>query len=426
MLNNNIVRKSLSEGINFTYIPEDKFKTSFISFSIFSPLDNKYVSANALLSSLLAHSCKKLPKLSDISKKLENLYGASIHPSVTKLGGSQVISLCATGLNSKYSLDDKNNILELTDILCDMIFDPDISNNKFNNIENFNQEKRQLIEDINSELNNKKAYAKKRCTEIMCADQKFSINSLGTVEQAENLTPEFVFQAWQKLLSESRIEIIITGSISCEQIINEFEKRFSKITRKNIVSCDTEIIKKSSDIKNHVEYMDLTQSKLVMGFRTEISVSDLDVYAMIVINCLYGGGAQSKLFLNVREKQSLCYYCSSKYNKHKAIILVESGVEHDNIDKAKQGILEQLKEIQIGNFTDSELQEIKLYISQSLKHTKDSLESLNTWYLSQVFSDTKETPDEVIEKINQVSREKIIEISNKISLDTVYVLTNNK
>ena len=122
----------------------------------------------------------------------------------------------------------------------------------------------------------------------------------------------------------------------------------------------------------------------------------------------------------------MCYYCSSKYNKHKAIILVESGVEHDNIDKAKQGILEQLKEIQIGNFTDSELQEIKLYISQSLKHTKDSLESLNTWYLSQVFSDTKETPDEVIEKINQVSREKIIEISNKISLDTVYVLTNNK
>lgn len=421
-----IVRKNLSEGVNFTYIPEEKFKTTLISFSMFVPLDNKYVSSNALLADLLSHSCEKYTKISDISKKLEDLYGASISSSVTKLGENHVITLSATGLNSKYAQNNTNNILELANILCDMIFDPDVNTQeKSFNIENFNQEKRQLIEDINSELNNKKLYAKKRCTEIMCANEKFSINSLGTIEQAEKLTPELVYQAWEKLLNNSRIEIIVTGVISCEQIINLFQTKFSQINRKNINNFNTEIIKKAHDIKNITEYMDITQSKLVMGFRTEISEGDDKVHAMILMNSLYGGNAQSKLFLNVREKQSLCYYCSSRYNKHKGVMFVESGVENNNIEKAKKEILAQLKQIQLGNFTDSELNEIKLYVSQGIKHTKDSLESLNSWYISQVFSENKNTPDDIIDKINHVTREEIIEVANKITLDTVYVLTSN-
>lgn len=418
---NNIVREKLSEGINFTYIPQDKFKTTLISFSMITPLSKEDAPKNAVLSGLLAHSCKKFPRLSDVSIKLEELYGASIHPSNSRLGESQVITITAKGLNSKFAYENSNNILELANLICEMIFNPDLNGEMFKN-ENVNQEKRELIESINSEMNDKKLYAKKRCIEIMCENEKFGIDPQGSIEAVKLLDEKAVYKAWEKLLSSSIIEIMVIGSASYEPIISEFKRRFSNIERKDIASCKTEIIKKAENIKNVKESRDVIQCKLVMGLRTEVFEPSEDVYAMTVMNTLFGGSAQSKLFLNVREKLSLCYYCSSRYNKHKGIILIESGVESKNTEKAKEEIISQLKEMKIGNFTDAELEETKLYLSQAIQATKDSLSSLSGWYISQVFSEEKKSPDEVIKKLNEVSREKVIEVANKITLDTVYLL----
>ncbi len=418
---NNIIRENLLEGINFTYIPQDKFKTTLISFSMITPLSKEDAPKNAILSGLLTHSCKKLPLLSDVSIKLEELYGSSIYSSNSRLGESQVITITAKGLNSKFAYENSNNILELSELLCEMIFEPDLDGEMFKN-ENINQEKRELIESINSEMNDKKLYSRKRCIEVMCENEKFGIDPQGSIEAVKLLDSENVYKAWKKLLSSSIIEIMVIGLAAYEPIISEFKRRFSNIERKNIVSFKTEIIKKAENIKTIKEARDVTQCKLVMGLRTEISEPDEDVYAMIVMNTLFGGSAQSKLFLNVREKLSLCYYCSSKYNKHKGIMLIESGVESKNTEKAKEEILSQLKEIKIGNFTDAELEETKLYLSQAIKATKDSLTSLSDWYIAQVFSEEKESPDEVIKKINEVSREKVIGVANKITLDTVYLL----
>lgn len=418
---NNIIRKNLSEGINFTYIPQDKFKTTLISFSMITPLSKEDAPKNAILAGLLSHSCKKFPCLSDVSIKLEELYGASIHPSNSRLGESQVITITAKGLNSKFAYENSNNILDIAKLLCEMIFEPDLNGEMFKN-ENINQEKRELIESINSEMNDKKLYARKRCIEVMCENEKFGIDPQGSIETVKLLDSENVYKAWKRLLSSSIIEIMVIGSAAYETIISEFKRWFSNIERENIVCCDTEIIKKAETIKNFKESRDVTQCKLVMGLRAEIAEPNEDVYSMIVMNTLFGGSAQSKLFLNVREKLSLCYYCSSKYNKHKGIILIESGVESKNIEKAKEEIISQLKEIKIGNFTDEELEETKLYLSQAIQATKDSLTSLNDWYISQVFSEEKESPDEVIKKIDKVSREKVIEVANKITLDTVYLI----
>ena len=421
----NAEKHIIGENINFTYIPESKFKTTTISVLIFTSLDEKYASQNALIPNLLVHSCKKYPSLLSISKKLEELYGTSISPGVGKMGDSQLISLSMNCINDSFIPDGTNNVLESTRLLCEMIFNPDVNDNAFKK-DNVETEKRQLIEEIDSELSDKKLYSKKKCVKIMCQDEPFGIDPLGSIENVKKSDENNVYEAWQRLLTSGNIEIIMTGTGFYEPILEEFKSQFSKIKRENIFSYENKIIKKASKIKEAKEIMDVVQCKLVMGFRTEIAKPSEDVESVKVMNSLLGGTAQSKLFVNVREKLSLCYYCSSKYNAQKGIIFIESGVQEKNISKAKEEILKQIKDIQLGNFTDKELNETKLFLSQTIEKVKDSAGALNSWYGTQTFDEKNQTPEEVIEKINNISREKVISTAKKITLDTVYVLSGKE
>ena len=422
---NEIIRESISQGVNITYIPEKKFKTTLISFSMYTPIEKSKVSQRALIPGLLTHSCKKYPNLKDLSIKLEELYGAGVYSSLSKLGDSQVITIYAEGLSNTFATENQNNTNELMSLLCEMIFNPDTDEKKFKE-ENLNIEKEQLIGDILAEMNDKKSFARKKCQELMCKKERFGVDIKGDIESAKALTGEDVFEAWEELLSQSNIEIMVKGQANIKIITDELKKWFSKIKRNPSLPIENEIIKKAEDVKEVTENMDVTQCKLVMGLRTEIAYPSEDVPAMILANALFGGTTQSKLFLNVREKLSLCYYCSSRFNKHKGIILIESGVEKEKLEDAKKEIIKQLKEIKIGNFTDAELTETKLFISQIIKRTEDSLSSLDSWYVSQSFLKDMDSPQDLIKKIENVSREKVIEAANKISLDTVYVLSSKE
>lgn len=421
---NNILREKISEGINFTYIPEKKFKTTVVSFSMFTPLSKSEVSKNALLPNLLSHSCKKYPNLKDISIKLESLYGASVNSSLSKLGDCQVINLCAEALSGKFAYENPSNTADLTNLLCEMIFEPNLEDGKFKE-ENLELEKRQLIEDILSEMNDKKAYASRRCEEIMFENDKFGINILGTIEEAKNLSSEQVTKAWEDLLKSAHIEITVIGKASYEAIISEFKNRFAKINRQPQEMLKTKVKEKAEEIKEVTENMDVSQCKLVMGLCAGTAYPDKDTPAMMVMNALFGGTAQSKLFLNVREKLSLCYYCSSRYNKAKGVIFISSGVEKGKLKEAKKEIINQLKEVKVGNFAESDLAETKMYLSQNMESISDSLSSLASWYISQSFLGEMKSPEELIKEISEVKREKVIEVANKITLDTVYTLCRN-
>lgn len=420
-----IKRAEICQGVNFTYITEKKFKTTRLSFSMFTPLSEKYVSKNAVLPNLLAHSCEKHPSLFDVSKRLEELYGASISPRVGKIGDMQIISLAAKSINNNFVTNGMNNISETVDLLCEMIFNPDVENESFRE-ENISQEKRQLIEDIQSEMNDKRIYAHNRCEEIMCKKEKFGINPLGTIEEAKKLNGKDIYKAWQKLLSSSHIEIIMIGSCAFELTFEKFKNRFSKISRSETEFFSSEVIKKADIVNEVSEIMDVNQCKLVMGLRTEIAKPDENIETVKVMNALLGGTTQSKLFVNVREKLSLCYYCASRYNEQKGIMFIESGVEKKNTLKAKHEILEQLKDIKLGNFSDTELSQTKLFMTQNLEKVKDSLSALEIWYAAQTFDKTKDTPGDVIKKINSVTREQVINAANKVTLDTVYILSGKE
>ncbi len=420
-----IVRLKIYEGVNFTYIPETKFKTTQISFSFFVPLDKNEVSKNAVIPNLLSRECNVYPSVTKMNKKLEELYGASITSSISKVGDFQVLTVSACSLNNIFIPDGSDNIQQTIDLLCETIFNPYVKDGAFDE-KSLNDEKRQLIEDIRAIKNDKKSYAKEKCEEIMCKGEKYGINELGTVQSASELTPQNVYESYKKLLQFAPIEIVITGCCAYEKIIENIKKKFSTVNRTSDLDLKSEIITTVKQTKVINEVMDVNQCKLVMGLRTGVARPDDGVNILKVLNAMLGGTAQSKLFLNVREKLSLCYYCSSKYNSYKGIMTIESGVEKNNIERAKNEILNQLKDLTLGNFSDTDLEETKLYLSQSMQKIQDNISDLNSWYLSQVFDKTICSPDEAIEKINSVSREQIIKFAENIKLDTIFILAGNK
>jgi predicted Zn-dependent peptidase len=413
----------ICEGVNFTCIPSKKFKTVKLSFTMFTPLDAETVSKNAIIPELLITACKKYPSVLSINKCLDNLYGANISSGVDKYGDTQVLTVSSSCINSELAFDSHDDILfEIADLLCEVVFNPFVDEDGF--IEkNVSQQKRQLIEIIESELNDKISYAKHRCEQLMCKDEKFGINKYGTVEDVEKITGKDMLITWQNLLKTSRIEIMAIGNADSELIKKIFEKRFSDIERKGIVKCKTEIIRKASEVKTYNDKMEVVQCKLVMGFRTNCAGDDTDVSATRLMTALLGGTPNSKLFLNVREKLSLCYYCAARYNKQKGIMLIESGVEAANIEKAKESILNQIEDVKAGNFSKDDVNAAKMYLSQSFKKINDSLSSLDDWYILQTFSKHTKSPEEVIEEINKVTDDEIINAAGKLSLDTIYVLS---
>lgn len=418
---NELKTHKISEGVTFNVIKDDRFKTGRVSILMYLPLTKETASVNAILPFLLTKSCRLYPDFTSLNKKLDELYGASISADIDKTGEMQVLSMTATFLDDRYALENECISEKVTELLCNMLFDPVIVNGNFS-VENVNQEKRQLKELIESELNDKKIFALNRCEELMCKDERFGINKLGTKADAEKVVSKDVYEAWKKILKSAHFELFMLGNMDETKALKVFKEAFSNVERENIVSFENKIIKKAEKEKAYNETVHASQSKLVMGFRTGVAWQDEDVNATRVAVALFGSTPHSKLFLNVREKYSLCYYCSAKYNRVKGIMWVQSGVEKENIEKAKNEILNQLEEVKKGNFTEEDIAAIKKSLSNAYKTVGDYLGSLETFYLSQAFDENVVSPEQIVEDINCVTKDQIIEAAKKITLDTVYAL----
>ena len=413
----------VSNGVNFSVIMDDRFKTGRISASMFLPLDKKTASANSILINILSRSCKSNPTFASLNQRLGELYGASLASDIDKIGESQVLNLCATFLDDRYSLDGESISEQLTALLCDMLFNPNLIDNHFKE-DDIEQEKRQLIELIESEYNDKKTYAKLRCQEIMCANENFSINPLGTKEQVLALSPSDIYDAWQNMITHARFEIMMLGDTKPDLAIGEFKKAFNKVNRESTLDSSATFLQSASQVKRITETADIVQSKLVMGFRTGSINPDDNVVARRVMNSLLGGTPHSKLFLNVREKLSLCYYCASRYDRNKGLMLIESGVEKKNIDHAVEEISNQLNAIKKGDFTQNEIDATKLSLANSFRTISDYLGGLENFYIAQAFCKEIKTPEQCVDEVNKVTKDEIVEVANKITLDTIYTLTN--
>ncbi|MDD6225765.1 MAG: insulinase family protein, partial [bacterium] len=231
--------------------------------------------------------------------------------------------------------------------------------------------------------------------------------------------------AWCRLLKTARFEIMYVADTDSENAKKIFFEHFNSVERKP-AELKTRLFTAEGNIKEVTEEMELAQSKLVMGFETGLNSEYENYPQMMLLSAVLGGTPSSKLFMNVREKQSLCYYCISRYNRIKGYMIIESGVETANLEKARCSILEQLQQLKDGNITDFEISAAKLAMTNSFRSVGDTVSGIESWYLSRITEDKISTPEETAKQINEVTKEQLVSLAQRIKLDTVYTLKSKE
>ena len=418
----NIQRIRLGDGVWFSDVRDSRFKTMKISANLIVPLSAENAAANALICGVLSRSCKAYPDFTALSKKLSFLYGAELNASVRKAGDNQVLTLSASGLDDRYTLDGESVARELFLLLCGVIFEPNLQGDAFVPGE-VEQERRQLLDLIDSECNDKRIYANAQLVSRMCAGEVFGMKRYGTAETIRAATPQSLYAAWRQLLKTAVFEIMYIGDSAPDRAVEVFRQAFEGIDRAP-VTAQTEVIRAAAQPQHFTEEMDVVQSKLVMGFRAGTALPDREIYATMLMCAILGGTANSKLFCNVREKQSLCYYCGSRYDKMKGIVFIDSGVEGENIEKLEAGVLHEIEDMKNGVITDFEIEATKMAVINAYHTSDDTVSGIESWYAAQLFDDSWKSIEEMAALINGVTREEIVAAANRLTLDTVYVLKN--
>ena len=411
----------LADRINFTKIEDEKFNLSKISINLITPLRSETATENALLCYLLKNGCTKYPTQTALNRQLGLMYGAILESDVRKSGDNQIISLSASCISDSFCIDNEHVTLNLSRLLCDVLLDPPLVNGLFP-LESVNLEKEMLKDAILSNINDKRSYAIENAVKLSCQNEPFSVCSLGEIQNLDKITPETLKIRRQSLLSESAIEIIACGNKFDDEITAVFENAFSKLKRIGNFIPQT-AHSPFSPIKTEIEKMDVTQTKLVLVFKTKTEIPENLHTSLTVMNTLYGGGAYSKLFINVREKMSLCYYCSSICDKLKGILIADSGTLNTDSERAKNAMINEFKDIQNGVFTDEELNNTKKALLTSYKAVTDSVGALESWYFSQKVTGKVKTLEEQMNDLNNVTRDDVIKTAKLFDLSLVYSLT---
>jgi len=416
---------NVANGIDMVFVPANQFKTNEIALSLLVPLTQETAAENALVSQLLCESCKRFKTLRELNTHLASLYGAILNPSVSKLGENQLIKLGITCIDDRFALDDKKILTECLSLLLSVLFEPNFNENGVFIENNVEVEKRLLIQKIESEENEKRSYVLRKTESIMFESEPYAVNKYGTKQAVLSATPESLKNAWEKLLKSAYVLLTVVGNASQQEIKNMLFDKFCTVAR-DYKKPQKAVFKPCADeVKRVTEEMEVKQGKLVMGFRVNMKPDDKLTAAMRSFCDVFGGGPYSKLFANVREKMSLCYYCSARYVRQKSFIVVQSGCEEENMDKASAEILNQIEEIKKGNF-DYEFSSSKAGLSDAINSVYDAPESLEAWYTSQMADEFMKSPSESSAENNNVTKEQIIECAKLLSLDTVYKLVSVK
>lgn len=417
----NLKTLEIGKNVKLTLIPESKFKTNLISVYIQRKLDRNEVTKNALLPGILKSGCDKYKTLGQLTNREEELYGSYLHAGASKRGESQVLGFSILSVNEKY-LDEK--ILgQCIEFLNEIINNPLVIDGGFNE-EYLNIEKEILKDSIMSIINDKGNYAMKRTNEIMFEGEPYSINGKGYIEDLDTIDRVSLYEHYKEVLKTSPIEIMIEGEFEESEVVELIKEKF-QFDRGNIIDIPKEEYYKEVDkVKEVKENMDIAQGKLVMGYRCNVDYLDEEKYYSLLLGSrILGGGADSKLFINVREKESLCYTIYSTIQKSKSTMMVCSGIEAQNYEKTVNLVKEQVQKLKDGDITESEISNAKIAFINSLNSLNDEIGRISDFYFSQSISKNKSDLDQIKNMINKSTKEDIVEAVKNIELDTIYFLS---
>lgn len=417
--------ENIKEGIKIHKIKTNKFKTNLLAVYLTTKLSKENVTKNALISLILRRGTKNLKTQEDINIKLEELYGAEFNCGIDKLGNDSVFKFYIESLNDKFTYKKENVLEESINTLFDIIFNPLTENNAFKE-EYFSSEKENLKQIIRTRKDNKGTYAYSRCIEELYKDQPYGLYIYGYENELDKITNENLYKEYLNIIKSCKIDILISGDFSKDlDVANIIIKN---IEQRNLESRNVQDFYLINEVKEPIkekvvkENMDLSQGKLVIGLDvTNASGEERPIVA--VYNAILGGGANSKLFQNVREKASLAYSAGSLYIKNKNNIIIKSGIESTNYDKALEIIKKQLEDMKNGEFTEEDMQNAKKIIIASYRAVQDEQDSAISYYFGKEMEQGNLDIPTYINQIKSVSKEQIVEIANKITINTIYFLS---
>ena len=419
-----VTRRELFPGVWLRAVHTNKFKSSYLSVTLLVPLDRRTAGANALIPEVLRRGTAIHPDMESLSAALDELYGGAIEPVVRKKGESQCVGFAASFLDDAYALKGEKILEPAANLLGEVLLKPYTEKGVFSSGYT-DGEKANLIDRIRAQINDKRTYAVRRLTREMCKYEAFGVDKLGDEESVSNLTPESLWERYQKLLREARVEVYFCGSADPDRVAGALRSALSALpVNEDRVdpACDVRVTAGPEPIVVE-EAMDVTQGKLALGFRTGgLTCWEEEYPALYLATAVFGGTTLSKLFMNVREKLSLCYYASATLERMKGLVLVSSGIEFDKYQTAKDEILAQLEAVRRGELEDWELEGSRRTLISACMTTLDEQSRQEEFWLGQAAAGLEESPEEFAARLEAVTREQVAAAAQKWELDTVYFL----
>lgn len=420
-MNNLSKREMILPGVYLTCVRSEKFKTGCMSISLLRPLRREEASANALIPTVLLRGCESCPDISSISAFLDSHYGASVGTLVRKKGEVQAVGFFADFLEDAMTLDHEPVLEPMLSFVGDLLLRPVLENGAF--VESYVEgEKQNLINAIESRINDKKSYAVSQLLKVMCKNEAYGVARLGEKEDVQALDAKSLYAIYRALLTHSQIEIFYLGRREEAQVRALMVQMLRGLPRGELTAVGTDVVPRAKELKSCREAMDITQGKLSLGLRTGCTALDPAYPAMLLMNAVFGSGVTSKLFLNVREKLSLCYYASSSLEKFKGVMVISSGIEFDKYETARDEILRQLDACRDGQISEDELESARRAILSSLKTGMDSPGRLDDYALGQAILGVEGTMADLAELVKAVTLEQVVQAAQRVTLDTEFFL----
>ena len=395
-----------------------------LSVFITTPLIKENITKQALIASVLRRGSINMPTSEEISIALEEMYGASFDCGIDKIGNNHIIKLYLETINDEF-LPEKNDILQKSiNTILEIAFNPLVQNGAFKE-EYVKTEKENLKQIIEGKKDNKAKYSLDRCIEEMYKDMSYGLYKFGNVEDLEKITASELYEYYKEMIKKCKIDIFVSGKIDEKEPLEiiKNDKNIEQLGARNVVLPKIESLPVKQEPNTVKESIDVTQGKLVLGLNIE-NTNEESKYIALVYNMILGGGANSKLFQNVREKASLAYTAGSNYIRQVNNIFIRCGIEIANFEKALEIINKQLEDMKNGEFTDVDLQNAKQTIISTIKFIPDEQDTEVTYYFGQELANSYVSFEEYMEKVNAVTKEQIVELAKFIKIYTIYFLTN--
>ena len=408
---------SEAKYINTKIIPDSKFKTAGICLMLRRPLKREEATLNSVLASVLSSGSMKYPNLYEINKYMEELFGAVFSGQVVKKGEFQIIRLYMEFI----TVLDEDIMARAVEFLREILLNPLVNNNSFDE-ETLESEKEQLKGIIEERINDKNEYARLKCVEKMCADEAFGVYADGYIEDLDKIDGKALYEHYKNIIKTTKFEFIATGNIDDEKFGILIEANFKNADFVPIELKVNDINYKPKALQNYEEKLEVNQSKICMGLRANCGFKGKEFQTMLVLNEILGGSGNSKLFMNLREKDSLCYNIFSFVYRAKAMLMIQCGVENDNVDIAIEKTNEQIENMKAGNITDDEISMAKKGLISHFKGLTDYQGSVLDFYYTQHILGDNSNATDVMEGIEKVKINEIVAMAKTLYTDVIYVL----